>query len=438
MTPQRTDHTLELVKKKLEMRQQLDRILDQEFGSELAGQLASALGHVARSVARTAFVVSTDPYAKRMVLSADGRGRSRDDLVSLFAEIAGLTGCAPLRVRAPNAGLRFLTVPMAIDGQRLGVLGMAEPADAGDVVREKESLLEEASFVLDSLIRNGWRASIERDELNLAEELDRVADRELDLEACVSGMLTSLVDCVAGSYAVVLEEGSRRLIGASSPGEGQWRLDEALRLRVNNKIDETCDSPPVVESLDAPDEVSGVTPPTALVRRLETVSGHRAGTLVLSSSEAMGIGHFRLMERAALTLDTVIVGGRRTRLLVERYSKLTRSDSLDELIRNPQLLDAREADFALLSADLVGSTAFSHDEPDKLRVFESINAYLHRIAHVAIAEYGAILDKFLGDETLILFGVPISNENAARDALACARRIIDVVDAFKRRSSPYR
>jgi adenylate cyclase len=90
----------------------------------------------------------------------------------------------------------------------------------------------------------------------------------------------------------------------------------------------------------------------------------------------------------------------------------------------------------LLFVDIRDSSALAESmDPGRLAVF--ISAFRRRVMRAAAA-HGGVVDKFLGDGALILFGVPAASQSDAVRALACARTLFDLVERWnaKRRFDP--
>jgi class 3 adenylate cyclase len=76
----------------------------------------------------------------------------------------------------------------------------------------------------------------------------------------------------------------------------------------------------------------------------------------------------------------------------------------------------------LLTADLRGFTAMSEQVPPE-QVVEELNAYHGRMQTV-IDRHQGLLDKFMGDGTLVVFGYPEAADQGAEAAIACARDML--------------
>ena len=96
----------------------------------------------------------------------------------------------------------------------------------------------------------------------------------------------------------------------------------------------------------------------------------------------------------------------------------------------PAYLAGQELTIAVLFADLRTFTGIAeHKLPYDLvfllnRYFESVGA--------AITQTGGIVDKFIGDGVMALFGVDSGPQDGCRQALAAAKAMVEQVDALSR------
>lgn len=86
--------------------------------------------------------------------------------------------------------------------------------------------------------------------------------------------------------------------------------------------------------------------------------------------------------------------------------------------------------------DIREFTAFAEEmDPTKLSIF--ISAYRRRVMHAAEAS-GGVVDKFIGDGALVVFGVPEPRQDDSARAIACARHLLALVQRWnaKRQFDP--
>jgi adenylate cyclase len=81
-------------------------------------------------------------------------------------------------------------------------------------------------------------------------------------------------------------------------------------------------------------------------------------------------------------------------------------------------------------ADIRGFTHFSERTAPE-RVVEVLNEYFTRVTDV-IVDHGGMIDKYIGDAVMAVFGVPISKENDAANAVRSAIQIQRLVAEMNR------
>jgi len=85
----------------------------------------------------------------------------------------------------------------------------------------------------------------------------------------------------------------------------------------------------------------------------------------------------------------------------------------------------RRQTITVLFVDIRDSTALAEDmDPTSLSVL--ISAFRRRIMRAAQKQRG-VIDKFIGDGALVVFGIPDPRPDDARRGLACAREILRLV-----------
>ena len=85
-------------------------------------------------------------------------------------------------------------------------------------------------------------------------------------------------------------------------------------------------------------------------------------------------------------------------------------------------------ELGVLFADLRGFTART-EAMDPAEVGPFVTEFRSRVMRAARAN-GGVIDKFIGDAAMVVFGVPRGHPDDARRALACARAILDEVAAW--------
>lgn len=148
-----------------------------------------------------------------------------------------------------------------------------------------------------------------------------------------------------------------------------------------------------------------------------------------------------------LSLGALLVGligaatARQTRRNLETFARLQllrrylSPQAVERVMRENSdaalALGGRLATVTILAADLRGFTSMSEKlTPDQ--VVSQLNAY-HGTMLGEVRKHGGVLDKFIGDGTLVIFGLPLGLQQAAPDcgaaaAVACARDMLAALD----------
>jgi class 3 adenylate cyclase len=103
---------------------------------------------------------------------------------------------------------------------------------------------------------------------------------------------------------------------------------------------------------------------------------------------------------------------------------------VDKILESPegQKIGGREEVATVLMSDLRGFTGLSEvREPEDL--VRLLNRYLDRMAEV-IHQYGGIIDDFIGDAILAIFGAPEKHDDDPARAVACAIAMQKALQAF--------
>lgn len=144
-----------------------------------------------------------------------------------------------------------------------------------------------------------------------------------------------------------------------------------------------------------------------------------AGPALALAGLQVGLGAWRFAEER----------GRRRRIEA-LFGRYVAPAVLAELLRSPGVPHpgGRRRQVSVLMADLCAFTALAERQAPEA-VVETLNAYLQAMAG-PVLEAGGMLDKYLGDGVMAIFGAPLERPDHARRALACAAAIVDRVDAL--------
>ncbi|MBF0226956.1 MAG: CHASE2 domain-containing protein [Desulfobacterales bacterium] len=113
------------------------------------------------------------------------------------------------------------------------------------------------------------------------------------------------------------------------------------------------------------------------------------------------------------------------------FSKYVPDKIVDELISKNELPDigGDEVEITILFSDIRNFTAIS-EKLLPIEVVEMLNEYFTKI-YDCVLEEGGIIDKFIGDAVMVLFGVPLKGENHALKGIKCAIKMQEIANKFR-------
>lgn len=111
---------------------------------------------------------------------------------------------------------------------------------------------------------------------------------------------------------------------------------------------------------------------------------------------------------------------RRNEFIRSVFGRYLTDEVAETLLDSPEALNlgGERREISIMLADLRGFSSFAaHHDPQE--VMQIVNNFLSKMTEVIIA-HGGIIDEFIGDAILVLFGAPRPLEDHATRAVACA------------------
>lgn len=101
-----------------------------------------------------------------------------------------------------------------------------------------------------------------------------------------------------------------------------------------------------------------------------------------------------------------------------------------QLLQSDLKLGGEEREVTILFSDLRDFTSLSEKLPAS-EVLALLNRYLDRMSAV-IEQHGGVIDKYIGDAIMALFGAPVASHDAPERAIAAARDMAHALDLLNR------
>lgn len=106
-------------------------------------------------------------------------------------------------------------------------------------------------------------------------------------------------------------------------------------------------------------------------------------------------------------------------------NKVVSPEIAEEITKGQIHLGGEEKLITVFFADIRNFTHMSENMAPR-EVVEMLNTCMTKISHV-IDEFGGVIDKYVGDEVMALFGAPLEKEDSALKAVQCAEQMISVL-----------
>ncbi len=164
----------------------------------------------------------------------------------------------------------------------------------------------------------------------------------------------------------------------------------------------------ISHSIDRP--VVRLTEALARVKR-----GDLAGDVSVVSADKLG--------ELAEGFNDMVAGLRRAEYVKDTFGRYVSSHLVAEIERGTVAMGGETRTATVLFSDIRGFTAMSEPLPPA-EVVRLLNRYLDIMCDV-IVEHGGLIDKFIGDAIMAVFGVPLGTDDHARHAVECAMHMIE-------------
>jgi adenylate cyclase len=135
----------------------------------------------------------------------------------------------------------------------------------------------------------------------------------------------------------------------------------------------------------------------------------------------------------------MVVGLEEREKIRDVMNKVVSPEVAHELLQHGVTLGGEEREASVLFADIRGFTTLSEKLPPP-ELIQLLNAYLGRMSRVIEEEKG-VIDKYIGDEVMAVFGAPLASQDHARRAVSAAVNMLKELRRFNTeegRASPLR
>jgi adenylate cyclase len=124
---------------------------------------------------------------------------------------------------------------------------------------------------------------------------------------------------------------------------------------------------------------------------------------------------------AASSFNRMAAGLREREKLRDLFGRQVGTDVAKRALEEGVTLGGEEREAAALFVDVIGSTSFAADRKPT-EVVHALNDFFAIVVEVT-QKHGGLVNKFIGDAALCIFGAPLAREDPAGSALAAAREM---------------
>lgn len=128
-----------------------------------------------------------------------------------------------------------------------------------------------------------------------------------------------------------------------------------------------------------------------------------------------------------------ILEGRNKEKIKNAMGKYISKDVMQNVVKNIDslALGGKRANVTVLFADIRGFTSMSENMSAE-DVSKILNEYFAEVEPI-ITKYNGVINKFIGDAVMAIFGEPIQDKNHAMNAVKCANEMIQKVDELQKK-----
>ncbi|MBI1278544.1 MAG: GAF domain-containing protein [Anaerolineaceae bacterium] len=369
-------------------------------------------------------ILLSQPNSNEMVVRSivDKHDLSAAVLKEIQQKAAQLTIPQVITLAEGVTHLTLLAAPFVVENERLGavVVGREALFSIGD-----HRLLHAMMTQMDSAVvyvRVLQQLTQRRRELEIIYKIDRIRDKEKDLDMMLQAVLYELTQTISSEMGYIMlydESGTQELEMRAVTAEGKIAstADETVIQAISRSA---LEKGSMIYGTKTGGEIrSYIAAPLILNDRIIGV----IGMLNSVSGDEFSDEDHHMMHAITSQVDTAIFERMEQRRMRTILSRSVDPKVVEHLLQkaNLNVLDGERVNLSVLFADLRGSTRWAEQVPAEEFV-ATLNVFLGKMTDI-ILEFGGTLDKFVGDEVIGLFGTPVHMDDHAYRAAGAAMKM---------------
>jgi adenylate cyclase len=328
--------------------------------------------------------------------------------------------------------------------------------DAGPLIRAKVSLLAEKTFFAEELIQDD--ASLRRDyeKLRASYEVTQAIELGTSITALCNKILEVAFRLVPADRGVVLLHNDQNILEPVSVRTGEGVDPEQEVIVSKTVLDAVVREKEAVLSHDASADARFQSAQSVIMQGIRSTMCvpllYRETVLGVMMLDSMLAAHaftekdLALFEtvasQAAVAVQNTLFAKKLEQEAItrERFRRLLSPDIAEQVISGK--LEVKKGgelrETTILFADIRGFTSISESCEPQI-VVDALNEYFERMVEI-VFRYEGTLDKFIGDEMMVLFGSPVSHPDdpsrAARAALEMQEALASINERHEAQGLP--
>jgi adenylate cyclase len=321
--------------------------------------------------------------------------------------------------------------------------------DAGHLIRAKVSVLAEKTFFAEELVEDN--ASLRRDyeKLRASHEVTRAIELGTSITALCTKVLEVAFRLVPADRGVVLLHNDQGLLEPVSVRTGEDADPHQEVVVSKTVLDTVVREKEAVLSHDASADARFQSAQSVIMQGIRSTmcvpllhNGSVLGVMMLDSklaTHAFNEKDLALFEtvasQAATAIQNTLFAKRleQEAVMRERFRRLL-SPAIAEQVLSGHLEVKKGGELretTVLFADIRGFTAMSEAYEPQV-VVDALNEYFERMVEI-VFRYEGTLDKFIGDEMMVLFGSPVAHRDDPIRAVRAALEMQQALSAINER-----
>lgn len=160
----------------------------------------------------------------------------------------------------------------------------------------------------------------------------------------------------------------------------------------------------------------------------EAANAIKKGTLYEVDLPKIKLGSQNEVQQLNESFRDMIEGLKEKEKVKGILDKVVSHDIAKEILKGEIHLGGEEREVTIFFADIRSFTSLTQ-KMNPSEVIALINSCMTRLSYVIDAHHG-VIDKYIGDEVMVLFGAPLYKKESALDAVTCALEIMEELNRW--------